>query len=26
VPQTIYRVLTPDGKGMLVNLLLKYRK
>jgi len=26
VPQTIYRVLAPDSKGILVNLLLKYEK
>lgn len=26
VPQTIYRVMAPDRKGMLVNLLLKYGK
>jgi hypothetical protein len=26
VPQTIYRVIAPDGKGMLINLLLKYGK
>ena len=26
VPQTIYRVMAPDGKGMLINLLLKYGK
>lgn len=26
VPQTIYRVIAPDGKGILVNLLLKYGK
>ena len=26
VPQTIYRVMAPDRKGMLVNLRLKYGK